>query len=241
MNKVELYNKIVNVYKATGQGTSMIISHSIGRDLINELVEDGLVKIIRQNYNHLPDDEWICLTKGYCVEEDYIEKDTESLTFMRLYIGLNELISLGGFKFTSSNAIKDPEFMKRYVIWLEKNKDKLAEISTIEHLDETIGDTLKDDIVEYIKSRTWYSKNDIVSVCLKKMSDINDDMYKQISILTELINLKNTSSETRERYSETLNENIKEKEELEKELKIRNRIERWLLDKDGNANIQSII
>lgn len=242
MNKIELYNNLVDVYKKTGQGLPKFIEYKIGSEPIEDLINDGLVKIVTQHFSYLPDSEWICLTKGYCVEDDYINNDREALTFMRIYVGMESLVDVGDLKITIFDAIRDLDLMKRYVSWFEKNKDKLAEISTIEKLDDSSLPELSNDIVEYIKTLKWYEDNCIVSVCLKRMDGATREIVKQISIYDELISLKRmANSKVGSTKYKDIDEDIKKKEELEKEIKNRKRIYNWLSDKDGNLNIQSLI
>ena len=240
MNKSELYNKIVDIYKKSGQGIPKFIETKIGSDVIDQLVEDGLVKIVTQKFSYLPNSEDICLTKGYCVEEDMSKGNHQSLTFMRMYMNVNPVVELGDIVLTLNDTIKDLELMKKYVIWLEKNKEKLEEIKDIEYLDEKTEIGLSNESIEYLKTRSWYKKNNIISECLSSMSSGDTEVNKQMSILTELIKLKSTPS-VREKYKDSINEDITEKNELEKEMKIRSRIRNWLSSKDANEKIQSFI
>ena len=69
MTKRELYENAIGIQKRTGQGLSGIVGqmNSDIQDLLDELVEEGNLKLIHQSNNYLPDDYWYFPTKGYCV------------------------------------------------------------------------------------------------------------------------------------------------------------------------------
>lgn len=236
MNKAELYNKIVDIYKKTGQGTAGFIRMKIGSDIIDELIEDGLIKSVVQTYSYLPNDEWLCLTKGYCVEEN----DHSALSFMRMYMKINPIFELGKIVFTLEDAFNNPDYVKGYNEWLEKNKEKLDEIKDIQYLQTDNLPELNSDVTEYLKSRRWYKENELISKCLFDLTETDVNNEKQLSIYEELIKLENMPS-VRERYTDALKEHIKERDELKKEMKIRSKIKNWLLSKNQNEKIQSFI
>jgi hypothetical protein len=241
MNKIELYNKIVEIYKKTGQGTPKFIETKIGSEPIEDLINDGLIKIVTEPFNHLPDNVTICLTKGYCVEEDLSKGDHSALTYMRIYLNIDPVIQIGGNVLTLKDAIQDSDWMDGYSKWLHKNKDKLAEISTIEKLDESNLPGLSEELVEYIKTLKWYEDNQIVSVCLDKMNKATNDIIREFSIYNELVSLKKISNAKSDVKKYNIDEDIVEKEKLEKKIKNCKRIYNWLSEKDGNMNIQSLI
>lgn len=237
MNKSELYSKIIEIYKETGQGTSgIILSNGEVNELINELVEDGLVKIITIPYNHLPDDKWICLTKGYCVEEDMKSRDTSSLSFMRLYVGQPMIIELGSVKFASKDAIKDPEFMSKYSEWLNKNKSKLKEIDSIK--DEVIDSKiiLSEPEREYLKSRGWFQKNLSIKASLIKMKEGDKVIEETIDLNNQIIALLKKTTRTND-----LKLHEVELEKINNEVKMRKKISSLMRSKDENSLSQNLI
>ncbi len=244
MNKIEFYNKLVDMYRSTGQGiATMFTDRIIDRSYINELVDDGLCKIVHQGFSYLPDEDWVCLTGVYCVENDTVNKDTSALTFLRIYKSIDPPVDLGGLgKVTLAEAIKNPDFMTPYAVWLEKNKVELEKGDKIVYLDETLFDNaeLSDETIKYLKTRGWYTDNLIVSKCIERMKSGDKDNIRKMEILNELIMLQSTPS-VREKYKESLEENIKEREDLKNDEKYRNRIRVWLNNKDGNKKIQDLV
>jgi hypothetical protein len=242
MNKIEFYNKVVEIYKKTGQGVPKFIADKAGDDIFEDLEKDGLVKLVVRNYSHLPDDETICLTKGYCVEDDTKGKDMSALTFIRIYRGVDPVIEIANYKVSLNEIVRDPEWMLPYSTWLSKNKKLLEEGDAIELLDESAynGEELSDETVEYLKTRGWYEENLTVSECIERMKSGDKDNRKKMEILTELIMLQNTPS-VREKYKDSLAENIKEKEDLVNNEKYRKRIRVWLDTKNGSEKIQSLV
>jgi hypothetical protein len=240
MNKGELYSKILKIYRESGQGTSgYILTNSEVNDLVEELVEDGLVKIVTVSYNHLPDDKWICPTKGYCVEES---GDTTNLSYMRLYVGLDMLIDLGDvMKFSSKDAIKDPEFMTGYCEWLNKNKLKLKEIDSIK--DEVIDSkvVLSDTEKEYLKSRGWFEKNLTIKESLIKMKNGDDVLQEKIGILNQLIHLMKLKKGQDNSNLAELKSTEEELKAANEEVKMRKKISSLLRSKDENSLSQDLI
>jgi hypothetical protein len=77
MTKTELYNK-----------TPALITLSMGRVLIEELIDDVLIKIC--SYTRL-NDEWFWPTVVYVVEDD---SDEMALQYMRIYKGIEKAIEI---------------------------------------------------------------------------------------------------------------------------------------------------
>lgn len=240
MNKIELYNNIVKIYKKSGQGTSGFIRHKIGYELVDELIADGLVKIVTHQYNYLPNDEWICLTKGYCVEDDIlVEGDQSALTYVRMYLDVDPIVVIGKDKLLVKDAFRNPVLVEGYSKWLTKNKEKLDEGQAIELLEDS-GDSniLSVSDVEYLKTRAWYKENQTIGICLKQLGEYN--VTEQVNVLTELIELKQ-NPKVSHLYVESVKEDIEELELVKKCVPIRKRIKKWLLIQNSNEKIQSVI
>lgn len=128
MDRKELYNAAVAVYNETGQGLPGRLMRMNGMGpVIDGLIEEGLFRSIEQTYGFLPDDEWICLTKGYCVEDTYTE-EVDALTNVRIYKGIwdsEDEFEFGGL--TIETIMQDEDFKKQYDKWLAENKEKLEE------------------------------------------------------------------------------------------------------------------
>jgi hypothetical protein len=244
MNKVELYNKIVEVYKKTGQGVPSFIKFSIGQDVINELVEDGLIKIVVQQFNYLPDDEKLCVTKGYCVEDDYMnDKNSRALDYIRMYLNHDPVIDFGSaLKVTLKQAFSNVDLVKGYAVWLEKNKKALDEMENIQFLDDTSLE-LNEELIDYIKTRDFYKENKTISVSLSLMLDADTNILEQITLTKEILNLMKSAKGGV--YNEKIKIQTDELYNYENELKKRHRIENYLaslkIQDDENNYIQDFI
>lgn len=125
MNKEEFYQAVVNLYKKTGQGIPSFIKTKIDPSIIDELISEGLLKIVETKYNYLPNDEWICLTNVYCVEEEM--NDMRVLSFMRIYLGIEDL----GLGLKRTDVITNDKFMIEYHSWINKNIEQLNKIEKL--------------------------------------------------------------------------------------------------------------
>jgi len=233
MNKVEFYNKIVDLYKSTGQGTPLFVGAQIGMSIVDELIEDGLVKIVTHQFSYLPNDEKICLTKGYCVEDDISHKDMIALNCIRFYLNIDPVVEFGKYTVTLKDCSQNLEFVEKYFEWFKKNKKKLDEIKDIQYLEES---ELNDEVIEFLKNENFYKKNKILSNCLKDIISNTSLYIRRIEIYKELISLMKTSDE----YKDKLKQNTEECEVVEKELKFYNRLKNWLETKDSKSKIQSL-
>lgn len=237
MNKVEFYNKIIDIYKKTGQGTPLFVGEKVGMSIVNELIEDGLVKIVTQEYNYLPNDNQICLTKGYCVEDDISHRNMVPLNCIRFYLNIDPVVELGSIgTVTLKECIQNFEFMELYFEWFKKNKKKLDEIKDIQYLEES---ELNDEIIEFLKSKKWYESNKTVSQCLKIIDENISNTNKSLDIYKELISLMNKSGDTK--YDADLKKHTEDCEVSKKELKFYSRLKTWLeAKKSKNKKIQSL-
>jgi hypothetical protein len=131
MTKQELYKAAVDVYKETGQGLPghILRPHGLGA-LLDELISEGKLKVIDGDNMFIHNEEWICLTKGYCLEES--DEGIDNLNFIRAFLNIETLVDDNGDDFPLEEALKDKDFMEAYNIWLVENKKELDEISTIE-------------------------------------------------------------------------------------------------------------
>lgn len=123
MNKNELYKIAVDLRRKTGQGLPGFIRSNIDSQVIDELIKDGKFKSITKRMSYLPDDEFLCIVGGYCVEEDYINGDDfKTLHFVRYYVGLGEE-TICNTEYTINDIVE--KYKEEYEKWLEKNKDDL--------------------------------------------------------------------------------------------------------------------
>lgn len=244
MNKIEFYNSLIKLRKSSGQGFPEVLKCKLpDSSIIDELIEDGLVKKVEKKFNYLPNDVVICLTDGYCVEEDYIN-DISALSYIRFYLCVNE------DNISYDDIVKNAEFIRGYSEWLTKNEIKLKEMMNIKFLEDNSDKLSKSDI-EYLKTRSWYIKNESISESLKKLdSNFEENNIQKVQILTELVSIKKRlfclrpNDPENDDLDETIKELEKAKEDVKNSkniLKCRNRIKKFLELQNKETKIQNII
>jgi hypothetical protein len=246
MKKSELYTKIIEIQKKTGQGLSGIVkinSSEISQNL-DELISEGLVKRCytggslghpESNYFYMP-------TKGYNVWEDdgtdgeNIRHKGRYLTFVRLYLGILPEVKSGILDVTTLECLRDPDIMLKYSEWLNRNNIALKEMLDLEsfYLEENI--TLTEDDLKWIKERGWYKDNVVISNCLERSINNNDD--EVISINKQLLSLYRTDTV---KYSDKIEKSEKEIEDINKNRFIRNRVNKWLSEQKQNIKIKTAL
>lgn len=173
MNKREIYNGMVNVYKQSGQGVPKMLFESF-IDSINELISEGKIKEVTTVFNHLPNDHWYCLTDVYCVE-DYGHK---TLGFMKLFLNVEEEDSM--FKLE-----KD----ENYNNWLEENKEQLKKIKDLQHYNEVVNvvEPIKsnDSLINTIRKYKSYKNN-------KSVDHLMNNCNERIGVNKQIISLAET-------------------------------------------------
>lgn len=118
MNKEEFYNKFTGFYKKTGQGIPVIFFKNMN-SFIDELVKEGKIKIIDKAYSY-SDQEIICLTNVYCVEEECEKtKNILPLIYLRNYLNITDSTEIYNQKIDSENH---KELYEKYLVWKEENK-----------------------------------------------------------------------------------------------------------------------
>lgn len=127
MTKSEVYNLIVDFYYKHGQGIPSFARSEANTKLLDELIEEGKLKVVRMNFSYLPDGEFICLTKGYCVEENMRDNYMFALSCIRVYRNVQEIVNVGKLKMNRDTLMQDKDFMERYTKWIDENKEKLEE------------------------------------------------------------------------------------------------------------------
>jgi len=246
MKKIEFYNAMVDVYQKTGQGVPYFLKNRLPNPrIVDDLIKDGLVKIVTTHYSTLPDDKTLCLTKGYCVEEDISNRDSQALSYIRMYLDIDPIISLGSIQLSIDDAKNNPDFMDGYNEWLAENKDKLDEMKNVTHLkDGDISEFKAEDLSEeesdYLKTRFWYKKNKTINECLMNLNEGNNDIEKLLKNYKQMIDLKYSSKS--ENHLKTVKKDEEEFSKLKKEQEIRSKIELFLLSiEDKSELIQNII
>lgn len=128
ISKEKFYNSVVNIYLKTGQGVSgNIIFTKIDREPVEELIAEGKLKIVKQHFSHFNDEEWICLTGVYCVEEDMNKGDTRSLDFIRRYLNIprDSVMDKKVEEYFNENPKEREKWNSSYNEWLEEHKELL--------------------------------------------------------------------------------------------------------------------
>jgi len=196
VTKERFYNWVVDVYLETGQGLSgKIILSKVSREPLDELVAEGKLKIIKEHYSYFPDEEWICLTDVYCVEEFSVKGNHRPLGFIRKYLGQSRdsVIDKKVDEFFEKNPVKKAEYDKEYDDWLEENKDILEKSFQIQRViePENSKKILNKDLKEYIKGFNWYQNNDSISDALTNLSKRIVLTEELVVLLRRMIQIKN--------------------------------------------------
>lgn len=129
MSKAEIYNAAVKLRKSTGQGLLDAIFKASPHyeeliKTLNELVEEGKMKKITQHFSYTPDSEWWCITEGFCVEDNYDNKESKDLYFIRKYLNHTDKF-LGGDKSISELIDESEELTAKYNQWVIDNQEQL--------------------------------------------------------------------------------------------------------------------
>lgn len=232
MTKIELLNKIITITRKTGQGLAgRIIRHS-SREmsiLLDELIEENLIYAHMERFSTLPDEEWLFPIGCYNLFGD---SDKRALTFMRLYLGHDDL----GLNVKPIQVLGNVDFMKGYVEWLERNEKSLLDMVNMKDVEDT-SDLLSEKEVKWVKKRKWFIENWEISKCLRTSSQTDLD-NEQISINERLLVLYNTN---KEKYKDKIDESKSDILKIKAGMKMRARINRWLESQDPKAKIQEVL
>ncbi len=231
MTKRELYESAISIQKKHGQGLSGIVgkaSYEV-QCLLDELVEEGSLKVIVQHNNYLPDDIWYFPTTGYCVFEDFSDKRT--LAFVRMFLGNTEEIFLN---FPYTKFVQDPDFMKVYSDWLTKNKEQLDIMINLDEEYKGEDVLFTNEEIEDIKSREWFTDNKSVKDCLQESRNRVKELEEMIELNERIIKLYKQKGNS-EKEIEECDESI---EDTKKQIKFRKRLHNYLDGLDQNKPIQ---
>jgi len=260
--KQEVYSSIIDIQKKTGQGLSGIVkikSADYSR-YIDELIEEGLVKACDTggSIGHPESNIFYVPTKGYNVWEDnggegivgIRQGPGKYLHFVRLYVG--------GLKFEDRKKLKDeqeelkhkfmnptiydylrdPNQMKLYAAWLERNHEELEIMMNLDDYYKHPDISFTEEELNSIKDLKSYSENENVSTFLSKSIKHIDTVEEEISIIDRIITL---CENDKEKYKEKLDSSIKDKEKCKKEILFRRKLNSWLQQKSEDALIQDLI
>lgn len=232
MRKSEIYANTIGIHKRGGQGLSGIVGkmNKEIQEILDELVEEGHLKVNVDSYEHLPNDNWYSPVKGYTVWDD---PDKRALSFVRMFLGLTEEIFLN---LPYTDFIQNPVFMSSYSEWLIKNKEQLDIMLNLD--EEYKGEDIlfNEEEIEYIKSREWYTNNETITKCLELSKGTVSDFNKKIEVTKELISLYKRSGG----YETEILAAIDDNDKSEKGIKLRKRLHNYLETFEKNKLIQEV-
>jgi len=184
MTKTEFYNKVAGLTKKTGQGIELKLALMIpgfNKIMLDELIDDGLLKLIHQSYSYLPSSDWICLTNIYNVEED-----PNNMFFMRYYLGFPDDFVEKHLKIdnkTREDIIA--EKIKEYKDFVNKNIEGLEAIKRIK-TNINITDSLDSDTINFLVERKWYTDNLSLLEAIKDCEEAKDNEVQQLKLQKRL-------------------------------------------------------
>lgn len=226
MTKKEFYNKVVEIYQKTGQGTPDFLRAKLGDKIIDELIQEGKLKLVVTKFNHLPDDRTLCLTKGYCVEDHTQGNNLSALFYMRVYRGIDEISRIGAERFMLKDAIKNVEFMEKYVVWLKENEKQLTEkIDDYVGDGSSEGDKLTDKEIKFLWGRNLFKNNRSINRSIERINELIDVEGK---LIVEYDNIIQYSKKSKS-YKEKIPKYEKEQRLTKSRLRKYNSIKSWLL------------
>jgi len=220
--KADLYNRILSVYKSSGQGvmTELLLDN---KKEMEQLISEDLIKIITIPFGHLSNQIYYCITSAYCTEEVMVDNFIV-LTYIRSYLGIEEE-EIQGFKW---------ERDEKYYKWYEENQDKLKLIKDLPRYEELNivqnDDDSDQDIIEFLRNHKRYKKNSAISNVIRDFKEICF-LNEQMIILSKQYLIKKPGTEE---YESKINESTKEIEIYEKTIS-------FLSDFDKSKRLQEII
>lgn len=200
MTKSEVYSKVINAHKITGQGLPNItIKHTRPdvQNILDELVEEGSIRCTKIR---ILDEEH----SFYYAKEGYSTMDNldDLPSFMEIFLGVTE-------KIDNMNPItyylRKPDYMRRYCDWLEKNKEQLDIMLNLDdyYNDET---TFSEDEIKFFQSKSLIDYDKTIKECIKLCLEENGKNSEIISISNKLIKLYNEVNYPKEEIEKAKND-----------------------------------
>ncbi len=226
MDIIEFYNKIVDTTKATGQGVPMFIAERLGlEEDVNKMGEDGYLVKYTQRYNHLPNDETICINGVYNVEKDeYAQKGifmSSPLHFIRRWLSIDQTDDVG-FKMYEGKTGKEvyDEWVERskeqYHAWICENVAGLEAIKELTHITKAdYSPSVSKELIDFIKEKKYYEENLPVGECRVKSNASIDNLEKIISAKNDIIKLMEGNPAHAEEMAKYKRELIEDEQEME--------------------------
>jgi len=222
MTKSELYNSTLSLYKKTGQGAPIFILSKFKSEM-DQLISEGLIKVVTTPYSYLPDDVTYCITGAYCTEEEN-QINPFALIYVRLFLGINADLP-GGFK-----VEKD----EKYYEWYEENKEKLELIKDLpcyegSDSDEEVVIEEDQEVIDFLKNSNKYKGN-------SKINNIIQDFDQMCFLNKQIADLcrAGLKKENGEKFKDKLKDAVNEELMLRKSIK-------FLENFDREKRIQEII
>ena len=265
VTKSEVYAGLIKIQKSSGQGLSGIVTVMGGdahlfRKYLDELIDEGLVECHDGggSLGHPESNRWYMPTKGYNLWKDGVENgnggrhsDSSFLTQVRFYLGAIEHDEEPTYKDenTRNNArflnpsaqvlIQNSDFMKSYAVWLERNKEQLDIMTSLDDFYDEPTVVLTEDDINWVKSKGWYEKNKSISSCLKLSIKGFDADEERLGINKQLINLYKKSGDGK--YKDDLKKALQDIEDHDTNTLRRKRINKWMESLDVKKPIQEFI
>lgn len=260
MTKAEFYKGLIDIQIKTGQGVSGMLKLGTNGDLVSiyldELIEEGLVVAndTGGSLGHPETNIFYTPTKGYNVWADegtdgvYNRHKGRYLSFVRLFLGSMEQNYSEDQKDEKTNQknyitpsvrymVTNPEIMKMYTEWLERNHDALEEMISLDNFYP--GDKqFSDEENEWIKSRGWYGENKTVAECIKRNGSERDNNEELASTLKRMLRLLKQDPTN---YASDIEKYEGELEEAKKMGRMYRKLNGFMQMQDGSTRIQDLI
>ena len=261
ITKSEVYAGLIKVQKNTGQGLSGIVTvigenAQLFRQYLNELIEEGLVECFDDgsSIGHPESARWYMPTKGYNLWKDGIENgnggrhsDSSFLTYVRFYLGAIDhdeepdgRDNLAKWLRPATQVLtQTPGFIKNYSEWLERNHEELEIMKNLDDFYDEPTPHITEDDINWIKTKSWYEKNNPISSCLELSVKAFDSDEENLSINKQLVKLMKQSGDSK--YDDELKKALREIENYDTNVLRRKRVNKWMESLDGEKTIQDIV
>lgn len=263
LTKAEAYKSIVKIQRETGQGfpgIAKVMGTDSGKwcQYLDELIEEGLVVAndTGGSLGHPESNMFYTPSKGYNVWTDegtdgeYSRHKGKYLHFVRFYLGILDVKYDEDMDEDTRNKknwlapsmtffLRNPEVMKSYTEWLERNQVALEEMLALDDFYDAPTIEFSKKETEWIKSRGWYEKNKLVSECLELSLSAVGENRKLKSTIKELISLYKRSGDSK--YDKDLEEAQQKLDGYDNEDLTRKKLNKWLETLDNVKSIQECI
>jgi hypothetical protein len=141
---------------------------------------------------------------------------------------------------TKTDVIRNTDFMTGYANWLKKNEVALKEMTELSDVyNDSLDGGLPQKMIDYVKTRSWFEKNETVANCIKTLIKGDNDIDQQIKLQKELLNLKKRANQIGGNHN--IQKDQEELDEMLSQAKMRPQIRTWLETQNSTELIQNII